>query len=362
MRREKKTMITRRRALRASLGVFGAVIPPTLLPTLSGREGDGPERVTKHSTIEPYHVVHGWPLLPEGNVLGQVSGVGVDSHEQLFVFHRADHSMKRTSDPITVPTILCFDGNTGKLLASWGANTFVVPHGLRVDRHDNVWLTDVGLHQVFKYNHDGQLLMSVGAARTSGWDDTHFNQPTDVAVADDGTFYVSDGYGNSRIAKFSPEGRFLLEWGRAGDKPGEFKTPHSVVIGRDGRVYVADRGNGRIQVFTEDGKFLAEWKNTTLGRPWGLAMAPDGFLYMVDGGDNFGGPSNRARIVRLDLSGTVLEKWASFGKYDGQLCLGHDIAVGKSGDVYVGDVYLGMRVQKFSRSKQECLCILRSGL
>jgi len=349
--------MTRKEVLQALLlATLRAVVSPTWLPAANGKEALEKEGKAR-STRAPFRVVHGWPILPEGYVLGEVSGVGVDSHDHVFVFHRADHSLKTIDDPITVPAVLCFDGKTGKLLASWGANIFVAPHGLRVDRDDNVWLTDTSLHQVFKYSHDGKLLMSIGTARTPGCDDKRFDQPTDVAVADDGSFYVSDGYGNSRIAKFSAEGRFLFGWGRAGDKPGEFKLPHSIVIGSDGRIYVADRSNGRIQVFTGDGKFVSQWKSAALGRPWGLTISPQGELYMVDGGNLLPRPPDRGCILRLDFSGNILEKWASYGNSEGQLYWGHDIAVSRSGDVYVGDVYFGMRVQKFSRSERDCLCL-----
>jgi peptidylamidoglycolate lyase len=229
-----------------------------------------------------------------------------------------------------------------------------------VDRHDNIWLTDVELHQVFKFSHEGTLQMSLGVAGTPGCDHAHFNKPTDVAVAPDGSFYVSDGYGNRRIAKFSPTGNFLLDWGAEGDRPGEFKEVHNLVLDREGRVYVTDRLNRRIQVFAGDGRFISEWKNEALGCPWALAYGPDDFLYMVDGGDLPPRFPGRARVSRLDLNGNILEQWASYGNYDGQLFWGHDITVGKSGDVYVGDVHLGMRVQKFSRSEREFLFLPRA--
>lgn len=296
-----------------------------------------------------YRVVHGWPILAEGYVLGQVSGVGIDSHNQVFVFHRAYHSWNRTDEVIKVPTILSFDGKTGKLTSSLGANMFVLPHGLRIDHDDNIWVTDLALQQIFKLSRDGKVLLRVGAERVAGCDSQHFDKPTDVAVAPDGTFYVSDGYGNSRVAKFSQSGRFLLDWGKKGQAPGEFDLPHSIALDRFGRVYVADRANGRIQVFTVDGAFAHEWKSPGLGRPWGLAFGPDGYLYVVDGGDLKQRPPDRGRVLKLDLNGNVLEKWSRFGNYDGQLYWGHDIAVGKDLDVYVGDVYYGMRVQKFTR-------------
>ena len=284
-----------------------------------------------------YQVVHGWPQLPDGFALGQVSGVGVDSHNHVWVFHRGDRP------------ILCFDGDSGRILASWGDGMFTTPHGLSVDHRDNVWVTDVGNHQVFKFSHGGELLMTVGAKGVPGLDGTHFNRPTDVVVAPGGEFYVSDGYGNSRVAKFGPDGKFLMDWGSKGDQPGQFDLPHGIALDQQGRIYVADRSNNRVQVFDGNGKFLTLWKGPELGRPWGLTVGHDGYLYVVDGGDLKPKPPDRGRIVKLDLQGKILEQFGSFGSYDGQFYWAHDVAVARSGEVYVSDVHLGMRVQKFVR-------------
>lgn len=289
------------------------------------------------ATPSPYEVVHGWPQLPDGFALGQVSGVGVDSHNHVFVFHRGDRP------------ILCFEGATGMLVASWGDGMFATAHGLTVDDKNNIWVTDVGHHQVFKFSHDGALLMTVGAKDVPGLDGKHFNKPTDVVVAPSGDFYVSDGYGNSRVAKFNAQGEFLLDWGTKGDQPGEFDTPHGISLDSEGRVYVADRGNARVQVFDGNGKFLAQWKSAGLGRPWDISIGSDGYAYVLDGGDMNPKPPDRGRVLKLDLDGHVLETWGRFGKYDGEFYWGHAVAVGRSGDVYVTDVNVGMRVQKFVR-------------
>ncbi len=284
---------------------------------------------------DPYAVVHGWPQLPEGYTLGQVCGVSVDSHNHVFVFHRGVHP------------ILRLDGATGKILGSWGDGMFETPHGLKMDHQNNVWITDVGHHQVFKFSHDGELLMTLGARDVPGLDGKHFNKPTDIAIARSGEFYVTDGYGNSRVAKFSASGDLQFDWGTKGKAPGQFDTPHGIALDDQGRVYVCDRGNARIQVFSGDGKYLKEWKSEELGRPWGIAIGPDRNLYVVDGGDGNQNPPDHDHLLKIDLNGRILAKWSSFGSYDGQLYWGHDVAVGPDGAVYAGDVYVGMRVQKF---------------
>jgi peptidylamidoglycolate lyase len=283
-----------------------------------------------------YRVVHGWPQLPPGFAFDQCPGVAVDSRNQVFVFHRG-------KDPV-----MYFEGATGKHLGSWGDGLFPRPHGLTIDQQDNLWLTDITLHQVFKFRTNGELLMTVGEKNVPGVDARHFNRPTDVAVAPNGDFYVADGYGNSRVAKFNARGEFLLEWGRKGTQPGEFDTPHGIALDRSGRVYVADRANARVQIFDANGKFLDEWKSAELGRPWDVFVSPSGSLFVVDGGDVKPQPPDRGRVSRLDLKGAILEQFGSFGRYDGQIYWGHAVAVSKQDEVYVSDI-LGMRAQKFAR-------------
>src|SRR5580698_5097735 len=248
-----------------------------------------------------YHVVHGWPVLPEGEVLGSVSGIGVDSHGSVFVFHRAGRSWPESDvldlTPIARPTIDVFDGHSGALLGRWGANRFAMPHGLSIDGHDNVWLTDVALQQVFKFSHEGELLLTLGERGVAGDDERHFNRPTAVAAAPDGSFYVSDGYRNTRVMKFSAAGKFLFQWGTKGSAPGQFNLPHGVALDSAGHIYVADRGNERIQVFDSAGHYLTEWAGKQFGRPYALALDRRGQVYVADGGDQPEGPPDRSAWV-----------------------------------------------------------------
>jgi len=175
--------------------------------------------------------------LPDGWRFGRVSSVAVDAAGNVYAAQRGPHA-----DPIVV-----FDAK-GKYLRSWGKGLFSIPHGLRVDRNGHVWVTDTGYHIVMEFTGDGTLVRTLG---TKGKPDaTHdtFNKPTDVAFLANGDVLVTDGYGNSRVVKFSRDGKYLMEWGKRGKGPGEFDTPHVAVVDSHQNVYVSDRENERIQI------------------------------------------------------------------------------------------------------------------
>jgi len=274
------------------------------------------------TAIPDYRAVPDWLQLPEGQKLGAVSAVATDPAGNVFVFHRG----KRP--------VLVFD-RAGKFLRGWGDDHIKTAHGLRIDRDRNVWVTDIGNHQVLKFDPEGKLLLSLGKKGTPGDGPDRFNQPTDIALAPNGDFYVSDGYGNSRVAKISAEGKFLLQWGKKGTGEGEFNLPHSIVLDGKGRVLVGDRENERVQVFDGEGKFLAQWKES--GAPYGLFLAGER-LFVADG---------RASWIRvLDLEGKSLGRFGEKGTGAGQFLMPHMLCVDADGAVYVGEVN-GKRMQKF---------------
>jgi DNA-binding beta-propeller fold protein YncE len=264
-----------------------------------------------------------WPRLPAGWTFEETPGVAVDSREHVFVFHRGPHP------------IIEFDPE-GNFVRSWGDGVFVRPHALKFDPQGNLWAVDDQGHVVVQMDALGRVRMVLGRKNTKGETKDTFNRPTDVAFAPNGDFYVADGYGNSRVVKFTREGAFVTAWGRRGSGEGEFNLPHAVAVDRQGRVYVGDRENYRMQIFDANGKFLTQWKH--VGSPWGVAITGDESLFLCDGHNN--------RILKLNLQGEVLGVLGAPGKLPGLLDYSHHLAVGPSGSVYVAEIK-NWRVQKF---------------
>src|SRR5258705_4304269 len=179
-----------------------------------------------------------FPQLPPEIKLAAVSGVAINAHDEILIFHRG------------TPPILIFD-NTGKFLRSI-AGDFKSAHGLRIDADDNIWTTGNANHTVSKFSPAGKLLLRLGERDVPGEDETHFNKPADIAFAPNGDFFIADGYGNSRVVKFDKDGKFLLAWGKKGKAEGEFDTPHAVRLDSKGNLFVGDRENDRMPVFDQN--------------------------------------------------------------------------------------------------------------
>lgn len=259
--------------------------------------------------------------MPAGWNFGRVSAVATDAGGDVYVFHRAAKGV----DPLVI-----FD-DKGHYKKSWGKGTFSNPHGIRIDKAGNVWLVDNGDHTVRKFTKDGELLMMVGKPGERGWSRDRFYRPTDVAFAPDGSFYVSDGYGNSRVAKFSPKGEFLLEWGKKGTGPGEFNLPHVVQVDSKQRVWVSDRENNRIQCFDANGKFLQMW--THLGATQGLHILPGDEMWIITHRNNI------ENLTYDTLSGRIMKLDIATGKVLGSIeSPGHWIHVTPKNEIFIGSL------------------------
>jgi DNA-binding beta-propeller fold protein YncE len=288
-----------------------------------------------------YEQVRDWPKLPSSVPLGECAGVAVDSKGHVLIFHRPGRGFEPgATTPLPDPAVLEVDAESGALVRAWGANRFAVPHGISVDSEDNVYLTDVALQQVFKFNHDGTLILALGAAGIGGWDATHFNQPTDVQVRADGTFYVSDGYINSRVALFDARGTHLREWGRKGSGEGEFSNPHGLtLLPRSTDVLVADRENARLQLFDKDGRFKRQWAGQrdaeTTGRVFAVAAAPDGNLFVGIRREDY--DTQHTGVLKLDRDFRIRAAIGFGNPGDPVFNAVHDLALGRDGSIYVAE-------------------------
>jgi DNA-binding beta-propeller fold protein YncE len=260
--------------------------------------------------------------MPAGWKFGRVSAVATNREAtEVYVFHRGPKA-----DPLVV-----FD-TKGKYLRSWGKGMFGNAHGLRVDKQGDVWVTDNGNHQVMKFDKTGKLLLTLGIKGKAATDNQTFNRPTDIAFSPDGKFfYVSDGYGNSRVVKFTMDGKYVLDWGKKGTKPGEFNTVHSIAIDSKGTVYVSDRENNRIQIFDADGKYLRAWDG--LGATQNIFITPKDEVWVITHRNNIENltyDTLAGRIMRIDInSGKVLGAMESPG---------HWIDIATNGEIYIGSL------------------------
>ena len=315
--------------------------------------------------------------LPKDLYLGEVSGVAVNSKGHVFVFSRGN-----TTGPAyaaAAAQLLEFDGN-GKFVREIGHNLYAwsFAHAVRVDRQDNVWVTDKGSDVIVRFDPQGKVTMVLGRKQEASDEETgpvkhpkppavaengRFRQVTDVTWDPAGNTYISDGYINARVAKVDRNGQWVKQWGGPGSEPGQLNTPHSIAADADGNIYVADRGNRRIQVFDGDGKLLRimqidvpfdhavvpvignpldpEAKAGTFspGAPWALCITPgpNQVLYAAD--------AYPGRIYKMTLDGKVLGTIGEGGRQLKQFGWVHEIACPSENTLYVAEL-LTWRVQK----------------
>lgn len=213
-----------------------------------------------------YRVETPWGVLPRGMELGQVSQLAADSRGNVYLLQRAH------------PAVLVFEP-TGALTAAWDHLRIMDGHGIAASPRDRILITDRDAHQVIITDTEGKVLLTLGE-RHRPRNAAPFNHPADAAIAPDGEIYIADGYGNSLVHRFSPDGEHIASWGRPGDGAGEFTTPHAVWIDSLDRVLVADRENNRVQIFDRGGSYLGEWRD--LYHPMDMYGMPDGSMLVTD--------------------------------------------------------------------------------
>ena len=280
-----------------------------------------------------YEVAENWGKLPDGWSYREVAAVGVDKQDRVHLFSRGEHPM------------IVFD-REGNFLRSWGEGLFKRAHGITMGPDDTIYCTDDGDHTVRKCTLDGKILLTLGipgkpAPYQSG---EPFNRCTHVALSPKNEIYVSDGYGNSRVHKYSPDGKLLFSWGEPGTDPGQFNIVHNICTDQAGYVYVADRENHRVQVFDANGKYETQWNN--MHRPCALYMdrGPNPLCYIGELGPGL--PVNKEipnvgpRLSILTHEGKLLARLGDIrgGEGPGQFIAPHGIALDSRGNIYVGEV------------------------
>ena len=295
---------------------------PNTFGRVTFSERTSSEQALKALAAAGYQPVPEFLKLPEGRKFGACSAVAINSKGALYVFHRGPQPIMGFS-------------TSGECLGSWGDDLIGMAHGMRVDRDDNLWVTDIKHHMVFKFSPAGELLLKLGTKDKPGIGNDQFNKPTDVAFGPNDEIFVADGYGNSRVVKFDRHGKFVSAWGTPGSKPGQFRLPHSIVVDSKQRVLVGDRENDRIQVFDLNGRRLEIWPGFA---PYGIAIDSSQRVFIADGRAN--------QVLRLNGAGQIELRLGSKGHAAGQFELPHMLAVARNGSLYVAEVG-GKRFQKF---------------
>ena len=322
----------------------------------------------------PFDSVADYPKLPDGMNLGEVSGVAVNSKGHVFVFTRSNSANGSAYAPAAAQLLEfgpngAFVREIGKGLYGWS-----FAHTVRIDKDDNIWAVDKGSDMIIKFNPQGRVVWVFGRRVESADDEAkpwehvnpplppvngRFRQPTDVAWDSEGNIYITDGYVNSRVAKYDKNGDWVKSWGEPGNGPGQFNTPHAIVIDRNNNVYVGDRGNRRVQVFNTDGKLLRMFTvdvpvpagtvpvngntptgaNSGIGAPNSLCIPPGSQVLFL------GESTYPGRLFKLTLEGKVLGVIGRSGRNLKQFSGVHQLACPSETEVYAAETS-NWRVQK----------------
>ena len=327
----------------------------------------------------PFDSATNFLKLPDGLYMGEAAGVATNSKGHVFVYTRTG------SPKVTIGTNRTFARSsarlfefdqTGKYVREIGQGLygFVFAHGVRVDRQDNIWVIDEGANMVIKFDPEGRVLMTLGrkpealvvpapsgAAGEGGRGEggrggrggppgagvpgDNFNRPTDVAWDSAGNIFVADGYGNSRVAKFDKNGKFIKSWGQRGTEPGQFNLPHTIAVDAQNNVYVGDRENKRIQVFDAEGNFKTQITNA--GAPYAICITPGPRQFLYTSNSNPSTTLDNGEIYKLTLDGKIVGKFGRAGKLLKEFGTVHAMDCHGENEIYVAET-LNWRVQKLT--------------
>ena len=348
----------------------------------------------------PFDSAPNFLKLTDKTPLGEAVGVATDSKKNVYVYTRTGSSFVSEGTSRAFESggsrLFEFDQN-GNFVREIGHNVygFTFAHAVRVDPEDNIWVIDEGSNMIIKFNPQGRIVMTMGRKSENirvpapsaapainipglpamnmpgagpgagpggpgrgananaappppagvGAPTDVFNRPTDVAWDAAGNIFVADGYGNSRVAKFDKEGRFIKSWGSKGKAPGQFDTLHSIATDAEGNVYVGDRGNRRIQVFNNDGEFKTQYLN--VGAPWAICISPGAHQYLFSSNSNDTGDMENGEIYKMELNGKIIGKFGTAGKLLKEFGSTHELDCRSPNEIVVGEI-TNWRVQKLT--------------
>lgn len=280
-----------------------------------------------------YEFVSSWPQFPKAGV---ASDVAVDSQGLAYVsFRDAPYPETRSG------AILVFD-KEGRYLRSWGEELFTTPHGIWIGPDDEIFHVDAYGHMVNKFSPDGDVLLTLGTPGEYGPEGAPFRGPTRAVLSRSGEIFVSDGYRQNRVHRFTAEGELITSWGSgvAGTGPGEFDLPHDVTVDKNDRVYVMDRANNRCQIFNVDGQYQEEWPDIIV--PNDAVINEEDVMHIAEGVP--------PAILVTTLSGEVLGRWGEQGDGPGQFAgIPHGLWMDAQGDVYVAQVGADNALNRYTR-------------
>ena len=328
--------------IRCSLAALFCVVLP------HGGSGQSVRAKAQNVPEIPFESVPNLLKLPATLQLGEAVGVATNSKGHIFVFTRSGstHLLEFTQNGTFVREI------------GEGLYGFLFAHAVRIDPEDNIWAIDEGTNMIIKFDPQGRVAMLLGRRPEAieGMkkeaapqpEPYRFNRPTDVAWDAAGDIFISDGYGNSRVAKYTKTGQFIKSVGSRGTGPSQFNTPHAIAVDNQGNVYVADRNNFRIQVFDNDLNFKKAYDD--VGAPWAICISSGPHQYLYSSNSNstnneFQARSYTGEIYKMELDGAILGKFGKSGKQMGEFSSAHEIDCHNPNEVFVGEITT-WRVQK----------------